>query len=473
MVVGSDLDVIEMFRLYYNTCPVDLYVEVSDVEGPEILGFQPPPPIDFPHEHIDVDDDSSDHEWDENTINISDNEGEEFHVDAGGRVRLAAVMLFGDVTKFREALRDFTIQEGCKIVREKNEKSRVTCRLTPIHNPVFKRFFISFEATKTGFMADCRPFIGIDGCHLKGPFGGVLSAAIGRAGNNGFGQSDAEMVPEASHRTSCQHLFNNFKKFPVLLLKKYFWQAARAYSQLEFGYAMERVKSVSTYAHKWLSEVPPTAWSRHAFNEGSPSGGKELYPTLCGGPGSDEYEVLDEGMTYCALEVLNTHRCTCNEWQISGIPCRHAAAAIKHRRDQRLWEVVNGDIVEPPPLRRLPGIWSQHEVMPKSPNKTKECKTVRGVQSTPTEAQELQTIPIPSQGLSQAEGSIPSTPILMEEDLLQLLEVEEEEWAQLGEEPLIEAGAGVDQALSLRGRWNLDKGPALFSLNRFSFSPGA
>ncbi|GFZ06987.1 hypothetical protein Acr_18g0011570 [Actinidia rufa] len=362
MVVGSDLDVIEMFRLYCNTCPVDLYVEVSDVEGPEILGFQPPPPTDFPHEHIDVDDDSSDHEWDENTINISDNEGEEFHVDAGGRVRLAAVMLFGDVTKFREALRDFTIQEGCKIVREKNEKSRVTCR---------------------------------------------------------FGQSDDEMVPESSHRTSCQHLFNNFKKFPVLLLKKYFWQAVMAYSQLEFGYAMERVKSVSTYAHKWQSEVPPTAWSRHAFNEG-----------------------VHEGM-------------------------------IRPILDQRLWEVVNGDIVEPPPLRRLPGIWSQHEVMPQSPNKTKECKTVRGVQSTPTEAQELQTIPIPSQGLSQAEGSIPSTPILMEEDLLQLLEVEEEEWAQLGEEPLIEAGAGVDQALSLRGRWNLDKGPALFSLNRFSFSPGA
>ena len=74
--MGSDLDVIEMFRLYYNTCPVDLYVEVSDVEGPEILGFQPPPPTDFPHEHIDVDDDSSDHEWDENTINISDNEVE-------------------------------------------------------------------------------------------------------------------------------------------------------------------------------------------------------------------------------------------------------------------------------------------------------------------------------------------------------------------------------------------------------------
>ena len=40
--------------------------------------------------------------------------GEEFHVDADGRVRLAAGMLFGNVTKFREAFKRYTIQEGCK-----------------------------------------------------------------------------------------------------------------------------------------------------------------------------------------------------------------------------------------------------------------------------------------------------------------------------------------------------------------------
>ena len=35
-------------------------------------------------------------------------------------------------------------------------------------------------------MACCRPFIGIDGCHLKGPFGGVVLEAIGLDGNNGL-----------------------------------------------------------------------------------------------------------------------------------------------------------------------------------------------------------------------------------------------------------------------------------------------
>lgn len=36
-------------------------------------------------------------------------------------------MLFGDVNKFREVLKEYTIQQGCKIVRDKNERGRVTC----------------------------------------------------------------------------------------------------------------------------------------------------------------------------------------------------------------------------------------------------------------------------------------------------------------------------------------------------------
>ena len=74
-------------------------------------------------------------------------------------------------------------------VRKSNPESlvKIQCgRITPSHNPVFKRFFISFDAVRTGFMAGCRPFIGIDGCHCKGPFGGVLLAAIRLDGNNGL-----------------------------------------------------------------------------------------------------------------------------------------------------------------------------------------------------------------------------------------------------------------------------------------------
>ncbi|KAK3221868.1 hypothetical protein Dsin_008893 [Dipteronia sinensis] len=49
----------------------------------------------------------------------------------------------------------------------------------------FQRFFLSFYSQKAGYLAGCRPFIGLDGCHLKGPFGGVLLTAFALDANCG------------------------------------------------------------------------------------------------------------------------------------------------------------------------------------------------------------------------------------------------------------------------------------------------
>ena len=54
--------------------------------------------------------------------------GMEYHKSPkGSKIVLKQGLLFGDVQKFRDVLRDFTVQEGFKLVRDKNEKSRVTC----------------------------------------------------------------------------------------------------------------------------------------------------------------------------------------------------------------------------------------------------------------------------------------------------------------------------------------------------------
>lgn len=44
---------------------------------------------------------------------------------------------------------------------------------------LFKRFYTCFGPIKKGFKSGCRPLIGLDGCHLKGPYGGQLLTAIG------------------------------------------------------------------------------------------------------------------------------------------------------------------------------------------------------------------------------------------------------------------------------------------------------
>ncbi|KAA8543946.1 hypothetical protein F0562_021877 [Nyssa sinensis] len=52
--------------------------------------------------------------------------GEEYHAREGDKIVLKSGQLFKNVDKFREVLRDYTIQQGCSIIKEKNEKARVT-----------------------------------------------------------------------------------------------------------------------------------------------------------------------------------------------------------------------------------------------------------------------------------------------------------------------------------------------------------
>ena len=52
--------------------------------------------------------------------------------------------------------------------------------------PTFQMMFLSFEAQTIRFIEGCRPFIGVDECHLKGPFGGVLLSAVALDANSGL-----------------------------------------------------------------------------------------------------------------------------------------------------------------------------------------------------------------------------------------------------------------------------------------------
>lgn len=49
----------------------------------------------------------------------------------------------------------------------------------------FLRMYMCLGPLKEG-MKTCRPFIGVDGCFLKGPFPGQLLTAVGVDANNGM-----------------------------------------------------------------------------------------------------------------------------------------------------------------------------------------------------------------------------------------------------------------------------------------------
>ena len=67
-----------------------------------------------------------------------------------------------------------------------NPRSTMRMNTTPMPEspPQFERFYVCLEACKLGFKAGCRPLIGLDGCFLKGYYGGQLLSVVGQDGNN-------------------------------------------------------------------------------------------------------------------------------------------------------------------------------------------------------------------------------------------------------------------------------------------------
>ncbi|KAK9211410.1 hypothetical protein WN943_000786 [Citrus x changshan-huyou] len=189
---------------------------------------------------------------------------------------------------------------------------KVLCDGVSIPDKVlFQRFFVSFPAQRNAFLNGCRPFIGVDGCHLKGKYGGVLLAAIAMDGNNGIVPlaicvceientktwgwfmehlhsylKDGRQVtfvsgrqkglinaisntwPTAYHRACSRHVYANFSKsFASAQLKQLFWKATKSYNKHDFEEAMVEIKAVKEAAFEWLErELTSYSWSMHTYD---------------------------------------------------------------------------------------------------------------------------------------------------------------------------------------------------------------
>ncbi|XP_021802370.1 uncharacterized protein LOC110746457, partial [Prunus avium] len=177
--------------------------------------------------------------------------------------------------------------------------------------PVFQRIYVCLEACKRGFLAGCRPLVGIDGCHLKAPYTGQVLTAVGVDGNNGMypvayavvevesksswiwflelliadlkienGKalvfiSDKQkgkipaietLLPTAEHRMCVRHIYSNFRtEHAGLALKNILWAAARVTTIPWYEVEMEKMKQQDEGAWKWLIKRPAKNWSRSHF----------------------------------------------------------------------------------------------------------------------------------------------------------------------------------------------------------------
>ncbi|XP_022848165.1 uncharacterized protein LOC111370605 [Olea europaea var. sylvestris] len=183
---------------------------------------------------------------------------------------------------------------------------------------MFRGIYVCFNCSKIGFRDGCRKVVGVDGCHLRGSFGGVMLTAVGIDANDciypiayavvekentaswrwfltylsedisigdgrgwtlmtdrqkGLQNVTDELFPAAEHRFCVRHMYTNFFNagFKSKILKNYLWRAAKSTTVADYQHWMQQIRQLSEEAHKWLTERHPQEWSRSHFSDQSKS----------------------------------------------------------------------------------------------------------------------------------------------------------------------------------------------------------
>ncbi|XP_028800388.1 uncharacterized protein LOC114755691 [Neltuma alba] len=282
-------------------------------------------------------------------------------------------MVEGDHKEEYVHLRDY-----CMEVKSKNPGSTF-CLVTDkpyVDWPrVFRRLYMCLEPVKRGFKASCRPIIGLDGCFLKGPYGGILLVAVARDPNEqyfplavavvetenrdswtwflknlfddigsiaekrwGLVQAFEELLEGAEHRYCVRHLYANIKaKYGGgTLVRDLVIHAAKATYPPAWEGIMNELKKVSKEAYEHLMRFNQNrvkAEKYHGKGIVCPRPRKRLDKEIVESrkweprfANNDEFEVSYNFQRFTVN--LKFKWCACRWWQLTGIPCRHAVSCI-------------------------------------------------------------------------------------------------------------------------------------------------
>nr|GLL42269.1 uncharacterized protein LOC109154411 [Ipomoea trifida] len=194
-------------------------------------------------------------------------------------------------------------------------KMKLDSEFTVNGRPRFLRLYICFAACKEGFLRGCRPFFGLDGCHLKGcQKGRQLLSAVGLNGDNcmfpiafaivegelkeswtwfleqldsdlniagnphawiiisdkqkGLLPAVEKMFPGVEHRFCVRHMHGNFLKdgFTGNVLKQKLWGVCKATTEADYKRHMEELKQENEKAAEWLATRDPRHYCRAFFS---------------------------------------------------------------------------------------------------------------------------------------------------------------------------------------------------------------
>ncbi|KAL4286331.1 hypothetical protein AHAS_Ahas19G0075500 [Arachis hypogaea] len=204
-----------------------------------------------------------------------------------------------------------------------------------------------------------------------------------------------EVNPGAHHRFCAMHIWQNFRKqWGDTELKMAMWKCAKATTPQEFNDVLDRIKRVNPHAWEYLNRIPPNQWSRSGFSEYPKSDnytnnncesfnfrikkmrGKPIITMLeevrcymmsiitrnkkalvgyngvitpvqqsrlekekresnkwrpfpTGDDPGNVYEV--QCLPHKVMVDIGKRTCSCRFWQLTGLPCRHACAALAYQ----------------------------------------------------------------------------------------------------------------------------------------------
>ncbi|KAI5416382.1 hypothetical protein KIW84_041449 [Lathyrus oleraceus] len=184
-------------------------------------------------------------------------------------------------------------------------------RVGAIIQPRFESFYFFFNGLK-GFTISCRPFIGVDECHLKKKYGGILLIDVGRDPNDqyyplAFGVCETETK-------------KSLRWFPTLLLEDIGQE-----KRWVFIFDHKRNSSLRERVDRWkhrIMRIPRLKLDKEVELDGN------WIPNWFG---ETIWKVERFHTRHSFIVDISTRTCTCNFWELISIPCRHALSALGFR----------------------------------------------------------------------------------------------------------------------------------------------
>ncbi|XP_057720285.1 uncharacterized protein LOC130934766 [Arachis stenosperma] len=287
----------------------------------------------------------------------------------------ARAIVYGDTAVQYGMVRDY----GLTLLKT-NPGSTVSIGVTPHPNPdedpTFDRMYICLNGCKRGFKAGCRPLIGLDGCPSKtriigDGFWNCCTKTWVTTSNMGLIHAVQDVFPNVHHRFCVWYLWRNFnKQWKDNQFRGLLWECTRSTTQEGFVEGMKKLERLNKDALTYLCKWPNNSWSRAFFSiapkmDNICNNACEVFNSRIKEPRAKPIiTLLEEVRMYIMrsiarnkvklrnndgilppiqknYEIFEVHgwptnmavdlgkrSCTCGFWQLSGMPCVHACAAL-------------------------------------------------------------------------------------------------------------------------------------------------